>query len=728
MTAMRRRAQHMRTVPTGWRAKLQNFRKLAKPRQLLVMAGILAIVLIVLAVVTTIIFAATLSSKERIMNRNKTGVTLQDASGTVFYEFNNARSETYVPLASIAPLAQKALISAEDKDFYKHAGFSITGFINAIWQNIKPDGTGGGGSTITQQLVKNALLTADRNFVRKYQELVLSVEIERRYSKDEILEMYLNSVYFGEGAFGIEDAAKAYFGKSAKDLSLAESSMLIGLLPSPSAYSPITGNPEFARERQVYVLDRMAEDGIISASDAEAAKAQALAYQPAPSNVNIQAPHFALMVKEELEAKYGEETIARSGYKVKTTLNLDWQTKAEAAVEAQVGRLARSSVTNGSTVIIDPKTGEIKALVGSKNYNEPGFGAVNMATATRQPGSSFKPIVYATGIEDKSLMASTIFEDKLTNFGGYAPRNYNNRFNGNVSLRYSLANSLNVPAVLAMQKVGVQDAMNTAKSLGITTLKNTPEHYGLPLALGSGESRLDELTNAYATLANGGLHTDMRTILTITDKDNKEIFRSAPKQRQAISSQTSFIMSSILSDNAARSPTFGNSLTLNRGRVAAVKTGTTEDYRDALTVGYTPSLAIGVWIGNNDNSPMSAVAGSSGSGPIWRQLMQDILGTSPVEQFSVPSGVVQQPVCRGQNAIADSSGDNTFNEYFRASALPSDRCNQKPVEQPQPEEPVAPPAEEEDPEETPPAETPPEEEPGEGETPPVVIPTPPIDP
>lgn len=655
---------------------------MSKPKQIALITGVVVLVLAVIAVITTIVFASTLSSKENIMNKNKTGVSLLDRNGEVFYEFYNAHSDTYVPLSDISQYTKDALIASEDKDFYKHSGFSIPGVVSAIFKNVLSAGNSGGGSTITQQLVKNALLTQDRNIFRKYQEFVLAVEIERRYSKDEILEMYLNSVYFGEGAFGIEDAAKTYFDKPAKDLSAAEASMLIGILPAPSAYSPISGNPEYAKERQEYVLERMQDDGYLSESDADAAFAQELTYSSSAEDASeYKAPHFALMVRDELIEKYGEQEISHSGYKVKTTINLEWQKKAEEIVAAQVDKLASSNVSNGSLVAIDPKTGEILTMVGSKDYNDESFGKLNMATAERQPGSSFKPIVYATGIEQRDITAATIFEDKSTDFGGYKPQNYSGRFYGDVTTRYALANSLNIPAVLAMQKAGVQEVMDQAEKMGITTLTDSAANYGLPLALGSGQARLTEMTNAYATFANSGKLNTTRTILSIYDKNDKEIYISEAKSSSAISEQTSYIISSILSDNSARTPTFGSSLTLSNGRPAAVKTGTTEDYRDAWTIGYTPSLAVGVWIGNNDNSAMSSIAGSSGSGPIWKQFMQQALAGTDFEQFVQPSGVVALQVCKGEEAIAKNAGDNTYTEYFRATGVPSAECNAETVEE-----------------------------------------------
>lgn len=611
------------------------------------------------------------------MNRNNTGVTLLDRNGKAFYSFNNAHNDTYVQLKDIAPIAQKAVVSAEDKDFYKHPGFSIIGIGNAIYQNILRAGGGGGGSTLTQQMVKNALLSQERSIFRKYQELVLSIEVERRYSKDEILEMYLNSAYFGEGAFGIEDASKAYFGKSAKDLDNAEATMLIGLLPAPSAYSPITGDPVKAKQRQKYVLNRMKEDGVLNEEQVTAAYDKQLAYAEPKDNEVPDAPHFALMVKDWLEEKYGEEKISRSGYKVTTTLDIDAQGKAQAAVKQQVDRLANSKVSNGAAVVMDPRSGEVLALVGSADWNNETNGKVNMTTATRQPGSSFKPLVYATGIEDRKMTAATIFDDKLTDFGGgYKPRNYDGRFRGNVTLRRALANSLNVPAVEAMRQAGISNVMNKAKQAGITTLNQTAEEYGLPLALGSGQARLTEMTNAYATFGNEGKKSDMQLVLNIVNKNKEKIYESKTTSTQVWSPGTSFIISSILSDNSARAEVFGNSLTVSANRPVAVKTGTTEDYRDAWTIGYTPSLAIGVWIGNNDNAPMSAVAGSSGSGPIWLNLMRQLLGNKAVEKFNQPSTVVSRDVCKGDGALAPSKGDNTYTEYFLTGTLPTKTCNE----------------------------------------------------
>jgi 1A family penicillin-binding protein len=675
----------------AWLNKIPGFERfmmLSRRKKLLIAAGIAFAVFIIVTLFTTIFFASSLGSKEAIMNRNKTGVTLVDVNDKVFYEFYNAHSGTYVPLSEISKTTQEAAIASEDKSFYSHSGFSPIGIISAVWQNIKPGGIDSGGSTITQQLVKNALLTKERSYLRKYQEIVLSVEIERRYSKDEILEMYLNSVYFGEGAFGIENAASTYYGKTAKDLTTAEASTLVGLLPAPSAYSPVSGDPKKTEVRQDYVLDRMVDEEYITKAKREVADKKKLVYSE-QADSQYQAPHFALMVLEELEARYedqgGEEFVARSGFKVKTTLNSDWQKKAEEAVVAQVAALSGSNVTNGGAVVIDPATGEIRALVGSVDWSNSDFGKLNITTADRQPGSSFKPFVYATGIETGDLTAATILHDKPTDFGGgYSPENYDLGYRGNVTVRNSLANSLNVTAVEAIQITGVDPVIDQTRKLGLTTLSDEV-NYGLSLALGSGEAKLTEMTNAYAVMANAGRRNDITTHTSIADKENNEIYKYKPKNERAISDETSYIMSSIMSDDAARAGTFGTSLTVDRP--AAVKTGTTENYRDAWTIGFTPSIAVGTWVGNNNGSSMSNVSGAVGAAPIWRSIMLNVSAGTVPEQFSVPAGIAIRDICPSNGGIATQSGENTIKEYFRAGILPDNFCNATKKEEPKKDKP-----------------------------------------
>lgn len=691
-----RKSVHKSKLPY-WLARqplVQKISRMNRKQKILLLVGTGVSILLLVALFTTIYFASTLGSKERIMNRNKTGVTLLDQQEREFYTFFNATSNTYVPLEEISPHAVKGVIAAEDKDFYDHAGFSPRGIGSAIWQNIRPGGLNSGGSTITQQLVKIALLSEERSYVRKYQELVLSIEIERRYSKDEILEMYLNSVHFGDGTFGIEDAAQYYFGKPASDLTLPEASMLAGLLPAPAVYSPITGDSEKAASRQKYVLRRMQEDGIISKEERLLAEQTTLSYAGNRAMKDTRAPHFALMVKEELEERYGTERIARSGYTVKTTLNLDWQTEAENIVRTQVQNLAYSNVTNGAVVVMDPNTGAVRALVGSVDWNNEQFGKFNIATSkNRQPGSSYKPLVFAAGIEQEKLTAATILHDKPTDFGNYRPENYDRGYRGDVTTRRALANSLNIPAVEALQKTGIEETIRVSKDFGITTIDEEGD-YGLSLALGTAPVPLTEMTNVFATFANEGERNDTTLIEQITNKNNRVIYTDKPENKRVLSDQTSYIISSILSDNVARSEIFGSSLTLNDGRPAAVKTGTTEEYRDAWAIGYTPSLVVGAWVGNNDNSPMTSIAGATGAAPIWRNLMQRLLqGTTP-EEFPIPRGLTIRAICRANGALATRAGTNTMTEYFRPGTLPTRTCEGTPQQTPppavKPEEPTPP--------------------------------------
>lgn len=654
------------------------FRTGKKPLLTLIGAGI--VILILIPIITYLIFVWDLSSKEKIMNRNSAGVVLLDRNDNPFFSFYQGRTKKITPIADIPKDTQEAVISVEDKEFYEHPGFSVRGIGRAIVENFKDEALSQGGSTITQQLVKNALLTPDRNFLRKYQEIVLALEIDRRFSKDDILEMYLNTVYFGEGAYGIEDAAQTYFSKPVSELTLAESALLTGILPAPSAFSPLTGDRDRAFQRQKLVLREMEKQGYITQDERLAAEEEEITFHPKEAEINDKAPHFALMVKDELIDKYGEQRIARSGFKVKTTLDLDKQSYAEQAVANQVARLSGNKVTNGAAIAIDPKTGEILVLVGSHDYYDEDNGKINMVLRSRQPGSSFKPIVYAKALLERDITPATILEDKPVTFpGGYKPKNYDGRFRDKVIARYALANSLNIPTLHVMERVGIPGAIDMAEDLGITTLTR-PSDYGLSLALGAAEVPLIQMTSAFGTFANEGKYVAPTTIIEIRDKNNRVIFRQEPKSRQALDSRVAYQVSSILSDNRARVEVFGGALTISRP--AAVKTGTTEDYRDALTIGYTPQLVVGVWIGNNDNTPMTSIAGSLGAAPVWRLLMENILIGTPIEQFRRPLGVLEVNVCKDDGLRAEVATSSAYPEYFLSGTTPKRTCNAEPTTQP----------------------------------------------
>jgi 1A family penicillin-binding protein len=670
--------QARRVSRRGWRW----FRNLSKTKKILVIVGPLLAFLILTPLLTFAYYANDISNQERLMNRNNTGIVLTDRNGETIYSIGKAQHRKLLPLSEMSKSVKDAVIAAEDKDFYTHEGFSVTGIARAVFSA----GGAGGGSTLTQQLAKNTLLTEQQTFLRKYQELFIALAIEQQYTKDQILVMYLNSVYYGENAFGIEDAAKTYFNKTPKDLSLAESAMLIGVLPAPSAYSPITGNPDYAKERQTTVLTRMVTNGYITEAEKQAALAQPLAYAPAGEGNAGVAPHFAQIVLEELYAKYGEETVTRAGYQVKTTLDKTLQQQLTTNIANHIKYIQRNGGSNAAGVAVDPESGEVRALVGSADWNNAEWGKVNIVTTARQPGSSFKPIYYAAALANGTITPATVLHDKPTNFGGYSPKNADGNTRGDVTVRNALALSLNIPSVEVMQKFGIDDSIAAARRLGITAL-NENANYGLPLALGAAEIPLLQMTNAYAAFANEGQQYNTTVIKEIKNKFSQTILTSSEKPKTAISTQGAFLISSILSDTPARAPLFGSSLTVP-GRTAAVKTGTTDEYRDALAIGYTPQLVVGVWVGNNNNTVMKN-GGSGMAGPIWIKTMQQALAGVKDTPFTPPAGVIQKPICYGNYGLASSSGTNTYNEYFLASALPTVTCNaqqkEEPQKQPEPE-------------------------------------------
>ncbi|HUQ85259.1 MAG TPA: PBP1A family penicillin-binding protein [Candidatus Limnocylindrales bacterium] len=661
--------------------KLKPFLKsfVKKHRRAIIWVFIIMIIIgLLIPPATYLYFAKDLKDKRSVINRGKTGLTLQTRDGETFFTFYQPKEIKYIPISEIPDSTQKAVIATEDKNFYTNPGFSIRGIGRAFIVNIFAGKIVEGGSTITQELAKNAFLTSRRNFLRKYQEIVLAAELNRRFSKEDILEMYLNSVYFGEGAFGIENASLAYFGKSAKELNLNESALLVGLLPAPSAYSPISNDDAKALRRQNIVLSEMVEEEYITPSEKKAALSKELKYDPATmEDSNILAPHFAIYVKNELVKKYGEERIIKEGFQVRTTLDRTQQEYSERVVKNQIANLKFNDAGNGAVVALDPKTSEILVMVGSYDWMDEKYGKTNMSISPRQPGSSFKPLIYSEAIENKTITAATILDDSPKTFeGNYKPLNYDKRFRGPVTVRRALANSLNIPAVEVMEKVGVQSGLDHAKKLGITTLNRDASNYGLSLVLGAGEVKLIDLTNSYAVFANKGVRNTPKYFIDIKDKygesiDQKNWFtalfgdlQSSGDRQKAISEEASYIISNILSDNKSRAETFGGSLTVSRP--AAVKTGTTNDYRDALTVGYTPNLVVGVWVGNNDNTPMDNIAGSLGAAPIWRLIMNNFFINLPDEQFKKPTFVVSQMACVNSR--------QTYMEFFISGTQPSDTC------------------------------------------------------
>jgi 1A family penicillin-binding protein len=633
-------------------------------KKLLYLLLIVIVILLIIPPATYLYFANDLKSKESIMNRQETGLTLLDRDGQPFYTFDLAKSISYVPISDIPVSTQHALVAAEDRTFYTDPGFSVTGITRAFLADIFARKVVQGGSTITQELAKNAFLSSSQNVLRKYQELVLAAELNRRFSKQDILELYLNSVYFGEGAFGIQNAAETYFGIPAKNLDLAQSAILIGVLPAPSAYSPLSNPPELALERQKIVLQEMVTNGYISQDQADQAENETVTYNTNKTSTDsLLAPHFAEYIRNQLFKQYGEEKVVRDGFIVTTTMDRNLQQYAETAVKNQVNNLKYDHATNGAAVALDPKNGQILAMIGSYDWNDPKFGQTNMAVTPRQPGSSFKPIIYGRALDDHIITPATILQDVATTFpGNYKPHDYDYRYRGNVTVRRALANSLNIPAVEVMEKVGVPNGIDEAQKMGITTLQPA-SHYGLSFVLGSGEIPLLQMTDVYATFADQGMYHDTTGIIQIKDKYGTTVstasnffsfmnifnplawFTSAGdhNNQQVISQEAAYLITSILSDNNARAEEFGGALTINR--TAAVKTGTTDDFKDALTLGYTPSFVVGVWVGNNDDKPMDNIAGSLGAAPIWRDIMEYYLNGKPIEQFTMPESIITEDVC-----------------------------------------------------------------------------------
>lgn len=651
-------------------------RRLRHPRTWILLGSALFAFLGLVALLTYVVFAASLGSKEKIVHAKNIGTILYDRDGKTIYTTEGTHDVKYAEFKDINDHIKQATISVEDKDFYQHAGFSIQAILRSFYANIlNADITRYGGSTVTQQLVKNALLSPQKSFLRKYQEFVLAVEIDRRYTKDEILEMYLNSVYYGSGAYGISNAARVYFDKEPSQVTLAEAAQLAALPVAPSMLSPISGNREEAKKRQELVLDRMAEQGYITDQERDQAKETRLTFQPSRETLGL-SPHFSLYIINELKKSHGysDDDIAKLGLRVTTSLDLELQQTAEKAVSDQVTRLKANKASNGALVAIDPKTGQILAMVGSADYqNDSIAGKVNIVFADRQPGSAFKPIVYTKAFETKDYTAATVLHDKPTDFGGgYRPENYDLKYRGDILARFALANSLNIPSVEMLDLIGVDSALEMAHRLEISTLQDR-ERYGLSLVLGGGEVKLFELTRSYGILANYGNFVETTPILKISDRFGDEIFTANPRKENLVDPQFTYITSHILSDGNARSMIFGN--TLNTSRRAAVKTGTTEFYRDAWTIGYTPNIVVGVWVGNADNSEMDSIAGSLGAAPIWRSVIEAAWRKYGWEDFREPAGIQKALVCRSDGKLSRSS-EGAYQEVFALGTIPTGRCQE----------------------------------------------------
>ncbi len=613
-----------------------------------------------------------LGTAESIMNRKDTGIEIADQSGQVFFAFDQDHFSTFVPLSDIPLFTQTAVIAAEDKNFYSHHGFSPSGLFRSIYLNYRTHDLSYGGSTISQQLVKNSFLTPDKSLQRKYYELILALKLERNFSKNQILEMYLNSAYFGEGIFGIEQAAQVYFDKSAPNLNLAESSMLAGLLPAPAVLSPLSGEITESQSRQRYVLDRMVENNFITATDRADALTTILSFNQHGTGLNHYAPHFALMVRDQLINTYGEEYVMRSGFKVTTTLNLEWQKYLEEKLPEYIATLNHVNASNGAVVVLDPRTGAVRALAGSISWFEPNWGTVNMATSPRQTGSAFKPLVYATALQQHVITPASVIADRPKTYApNWTPQNYDGRFRGTVTARFALGNSLNIPSIEVTQQTGPSAIIALSQKLGITSFSADASH-NLSIALGTEQISLLELTGAYSAFANNGSFNSPQLITQIINKKGQTVPWETAVPQEVIDPAVAYQITDILSDNTTRQITFGNTLVLPFS--AAAKTGTTQDFRDAWTVGYTSELAVGIWIGNNDNSSMINLPGATGAAPLWRDLMQRFTGIPAPTRSDPPDTLVAVRVCSSSGLLLPATSSSGYIEYFVSGTEPTQYC------------------------------------------------------
>lgn len=640
---------------------------------LLIAGGVFALLIIALFAYV----AKDLPSSGNIDKRQLVESTkIYDRTGQhILYEVYGEENRTVIPLDQIPKHVQQATLALEDQQFYSHFGIHPKAILRALFKDIISLDAQQGASTITQQFVKNSLLSNERTLTRKIKEAILAIELEAAYSKDEILAFYLNEIPYGSNAYGIEAAAQTFFGKSARNLTLDEAAVLAALPRGTTLYSPYGSRTDRLIARKNYALEQMTRLEYISKEEAEAAKNINTLDKILPQKDAIAAPHFVMYVREFLQKKYGDQALEQGGYKVYTTLDWEMQQKAEEAVKKGSEDNGRWNASNAALVAIDAPTGEILAMIGSRDYfNKEIDGQVNVATRERQPGSSFKPFVYLNAFS-KGYFPETILYDVPTEFDtgedkAYAPQNYNGEFSGPVPMKKALGGSLNVPAVKTLYLAGVKSSVDLAKNLGIESI-NDPKRVGLSLVLGGGEVTLLDHVHAYSTLANGGVRQEKVSILKIEDAQGNLIEEHKKDSgKRVIEEKYVIMLDSVLSDNENRAWIFGEKSPLAfSGRGVAAKTGTTNEFRDGWTLGYTQSIAVGVWAGNNDNSPMKAGAdGVNVAAPIWRTFMDYAISRTPVKDF---------PEYDGKEAVKDVdtpmvNGEIEMEEDMKVCEIPGE--------------------------------------------------------
>ncbi|PIY72246.1 hypothetical protein COY87_01895 [Candidatus Roizmanbacteria bacterium CG_4_10_14_0_8_um_filter_33_9] len=627
-------------------------------------------------------FGRDLPAPGKLSQVSENATVFYDRDGKILFEMFKDKNRLPFKLSEINDKLKQATIAIEDKGFYKHGGISQIGILRSFINLLLTRKISGGGSTITQQLIKTVLLDSKQTASRKIKEIILAISVEGKYTKDQILEMYLNEIPYGGSYVGIGSAAKGYFNKSPKELTILESAILAGLPQSPSIYSPFIGKKDVWKTRTIDVLRRMREDGYITLKEEKQSVDSINSVVFSAAKMSINAPHFVFYVKDQIEKEFGSK-ILEQGLKIKTTLSLEAQTSIEKIVKDEINSIKEDyQVGNGAVVVLDSKTNEMLAMVGSYDFNDTEYGAFNASLGLRQPGSTIKPITYVTAFE-KGYTPTTTLMDVETTFPSkdqedYVPVNYDGKYHGPVQLRFALGNSFNLPAVKLLAMVGIRDFMQRASDMGLNTLSPTQENlnrFGLSITLGGGEVTLVDMTSAFSVFARGGIKKDIQSIVEIKDYSNKLIY-SAKKSHETkpISPESAFLISHILSDNNAREIEFGLRSYLNiPGKTVAVKTGTTDDKRDNWAIGYTKGISVGVWVGNNDNSKMNPKisSGATGASPIWYKTMQYLLKKYDDGIMDKPNKVKALQIDSLFGGLP-KDGNGTRSEYFIEGTEPKD--------------------------------------------------------
>ncbi len=642
-----------------------------------ILGTILSLVFFFLPIIFIIFLQDLPSPKQLSFQQAPLTTKIFDRNGALLYQLYASQNRTLVPLSQIPKYLQEATIAIEDKSFYKNSGIDIPAIVRAAIADISGKPLQG-ASTITQQLIKSTLLSPEKSIKRKIKEIILAFWADRIYTKDQILEMYFNQVPYGGTAWGSEAASEVYFNSQTKDLDLAQAAFLAGLTKAPTTYSPYGESPNLWKDRQKQVLTTMEELHYISSQEKNEALKEELVF--APARTSIYAPHFVMYVKDLLIKKYGLGMVEKGGLYVTTSLDLKTQDMVQKIVASEVEKNAYLNLTNGASLVTNPKNGDILAMVGSRDYSDTSSGNFNVTTALRQPGSSIKVVTYSAALNN-GFTAATIIDDSPVAFSSfnqpsYTPVNYDGTFHGKMSLRIAFANSINIPAIKVLSKIGIQNMIDLGRKMGITTWED-PNNYGLAITLGSADVKMIDMAQVYGVLANGGSRIDLNPILKLTDSQGNvlEEKKEPVLGKQIIDPGIAFIISNILADNGARALEFGANSPLNiQNHYVSVKTGTSDNKRDNWTIGYTPNYVVTTWVGNNDNSPMSQslASGITGAAPIWHDIMTHLLSKSSSSsgKLDVPQNVIQKD-CIGRKEYFIKGTESLVNCTFVPTLTPT---------------------------------------------------------